>query len=385
MRIDPGTLPPLDPSCRITVAIPAKNEAESIGATLLAFSQQRALDGSSIDPRTFEVLVLCNDCSDGTADVVRWFGAQSRAPRIHLLEASLAPSAAHVGTARRALLDVASDRYLGAGRPRGILASTDADSRVDHRWIAWTLAEMEAADAVAGHVEVSDEERERMLAPMRLLYDRERTYRRLIGELEAAKDPADFDPAPRHDAFVGTSFAVAAATYRNAGGLAPLPRLEDQAFARRLQRIDARVRHSYAVRVATSARRVARVDGGFATFIDDLAARGERGESFPVLAARRSIAESCARAALRRMRKRIDDSGDVARAMSFFRLEEPALRAIVSDAATFGEGFARALDLGTPRSYPDEPVESAIAKLRASLAARKPVAPTLARTASGAG
>jgi hypothetical protein len=369
----------------MSVVIPAKNEAASIGRALDALVRQRALDGQALDPRTFELLVLCNDCADGTAAIARWFAGKRDVPKIHVLEAALEPAEAHVGTARRALLDLASERYLGAGRPNGILASTDADSRADLRWIAWTLAEMRDADAVAGDVEVEPDDRDRMLAPMRLLYDRERTYRRLLGELEAAEDPRAFDPAPRHDAFVGASFAVKAAVYRVAGGLPARPRLEDQAFAQSLQRIDARVRHSYRVRVATSARRTARVEGGFATFIDDLAARGDRRESFSVLAARRSIREARARAAFRRMSSGLGDAADSARVRAFFKLDVGALRGILAQATSFGAAFQHALALGSPPSYNDEPVESAIAKLRSALAVRKPVAPTLARTASGAG
>jgi hypothetical protein len=224
-----------------------------------------------------------------------------------------------------------------------------------------------------------------MLAPLRLLYDRERTYRRLLGELEVAEDPKPYDPAPRHDGFVGASFAVTADVYRRAGGLPAKPRLEDQAFARALQRIDARIRHSYLVRVATSARRNARVEGGFGSFIEDLAIRGERRESFPVLSARRSINEARARAALRNIRLHQEDEIDIARARYFFQLDTRALRRIVDETGTFGEAFERALKLGSPRSYEPEPVESAIANLRAALAARKPAAATLARTASGAG
>ena len=316
---------------------------------------------------------------------MRRFAARDALPAVGVIEGALPPGVAHVGTARRALLDLACARFLGAGRPYGIVASTDADSQVDRHWVAWTREHMQGVDAVAGHVEIAERERERMMAPLRLLYDRECTYRRLLGEMEALEDPRGYDPAPRHAGFVGASFAVTASIYSAAGGLPVAPRLEDLAFARRLDLIDARVRHSYAVRVATSARRIARVEGGFGTFIGDLAARGTRRETFPVLAARASIAESRARAALRRVFAGRHDAADYARVKAFFRLKPAVLDEIVSREATAGAAFARAMMLGNPRLYRDEPVESSIAKLRALLASRKPVAPILARTASGAG
>ena len=384
-QLAPRSIAPLDDACRMSVVIPAKNEAALILGALEALAAQRTLDGTVLNPRTYEIIVFCNDCDDGTAHVVRRFAARDGVPAVHAIEGTLPAGVAHVGTARRALLDLASGRFLGAGRPYGIVASTDADSQVDRHWVAWTREHLQRVDAVAGHVEIAEHERERMMAPLRLLYDRECTYRRLLGEMEALENPLDYDPAPRHAAFVGASFAVTASIYHAAGGLPVAPRLEDQAFARRLDLIDARVRHSYAVRVATSARPIARVDGGFASFIGELASRGTRRESFPVLAARASIAESRARAALRRVFTERHDTTDYARVKAYFRLEAAVLDEIVAHEATAGAAFARAMTLGNPRIYGEEPVESSIAKLRALLVSRKPVAPILARTASGAG
>jgi hypothetical protein len=302
-----------------------------------------------------------------------------------VLEGVLPAAHAHVGTARRAVLDLAASRFLGAGRPRGIVASADADSIVAPSWVASTIAEMNRADAVAGAVEIEPRERERMLAPLRLLYDRELAYRRLLGEIEERFDPRPFDPAPRHDAFVAASFAVAAETYRDAAGLPGLPRLEDLAFSHALRRIDARVRHSYAVRVATSARRLARVDGGFGTFVGELELRSSRGETFFVRAAASTIAEAQARAALRRIRRGAAEESDADVARKFFNLQIEALRDIVAGAASFGSAFEHALEAGAPRLYRDEPVESAITALREALTWRNPAVPTRASAASGAG
>ncbi len=66
---------------------------------------------------------------------------------------------AHVGHARRLLKDDACHRLLRLGRPRGVIASTDGDSRVAPTWLAATLAEIaHGADAVGGRIVISDDE-----------------------------------------------------------------------------------------------------------------------------------------------------------------------------------------------------------------------------------
>jgi glycosyltransferase involved in cell wall biosynthesis len=358
--------------CRLSIAIPAKNERAKIVRALRAFTEQRNHDGSLLDPKTFEVLILANDCNDDTEGVSLAYAAQRCEYAFHVVSGNLPPNTAHVGTARRIALDLAFERQRSIRGAAGIIATTDADSVVDQYWIASTLAELTRADAVAGYVEISEFERQGMQVPLRVLYDRECAYRRAIGEVEARFDPRPFDPPRRHDAFVGASFAVRVETYAAAGGLPPLRKLEDLAFERALRRIDARVRHSYDVRVATSARANARVDGGFGSFIDDLRTRGSRHESFPVESGTRRVLRAKARAHLRRSWMDSTDTEALSATAEAYGITLDALRMLIEPLSPFGHTLDRIDAQGIAfEALPDEPVEIALATLRAAV--REPV------------
>jgi hypothetical protein len=380
-----ATRPP-DERCRISVAIPAKNEERYIVRALEAFARQRSLDGRRLDPRTFEVVVLANDCSDGTAAVVRRFASDHPEQRIVLASCALPPGAAHIGTARRFALDLAADRQSHVRGDAGVLASTDADSQVDRLWIARTLAEMTRVDAVAGHVEIGDDERARMEAPLRLLYDRERSYRRTYGEMEAWLDPRPYDPPSRHDSLVGASFAVRVGTYVRAGRLPAIPRLEDVAFARALLRSDARIRHSYDVRVTTSSRTGARVAGGFGTFLDDLRERSSKRATFAVENARRSIKRAAMRCMLRDVWSGSRDAAILAEIGRTYGIDRATVCEFIDASAPFGASADRFAALSPAfERLPDEPVDSALATLRAMLASAIAASATRKSAASGAG
>ena len=371
---------------RLTVAIPAKNEASAIGNALRAFVDQRDLQGRPLDPRLFEVLVLANDCDDDTERVVRDFAARHPAHAIVAVSRRLPCGSAHVGEARRLALELALERQLAHGEKNGYVGSTDADSAVCPTWVAHTLDHMQSVDAVAGFVEISDVERETMQAPLRLLYDRERAFRRAIGEVEARFDPRPYDPPSRHDSFVGTSFAVRVATYLAVGGVPPLPRLEDVAFAQRLRRIDARIRHSYDVRVATSGRIDARVQGGFGSFIGVLRERGARHESFCVESGTRLVLRAKARGLLRAVWQRPEDARVLESAANLYAMSPRAIYRALDPFAPFGETLDRIEAVGIPfESLPDEPVERSLETLRDAIASATPASATRINAASGAG
>lgn len=369
----------------MTVVIPAKNEETLIVRALAAFAEQRDDNGSRIDPRTFDVIVYCNDCNDETAARARGFGREVRDLAIHVIDARLPADAAHVGTARRNALEIAVRRYAEAGRPDGIVASTDADSVVSAGWVSAMLREMRGVDAVAGSVSIDPRERDVMLAPQRVLYDRELVYRRLIGIAEARFDPRPFDPFPRHDTLVGANFATTAWAYRRAGGLPPLPRLEDLAFAGALERIDARVRHTYEAPVTTSARSIARVDGGFGSFLAGLSTLGANGDAYLVRPARGIIEDATARALARALRLGALSEDGVDELVELVAQPEAALRAAAAEARTFGAFWDTVRSRAPQRNYPLEPVQAAIRALRGASAERSPRVPTRNNVASGAG
>ncbi len=385
MSDDHMLLAPVSSSCRMTVAIPAKNERAFIWRALAAFADQRDERGERFDPRTFDVIVYCNDCSDDTAVRARRFAREAAAVSIHVVDARLPLAEAHVGTARRNALELAVRRFEAARRPGGIVASTDADSIVDTRWVATILREMRGADAVAGHVTIDAAERDAMLAPLRLLYDRELVYRRELGFAEARFDPRPYDPFPRHDTFVGANFATTISAYRRAGGLAPLARLEDLAFARALERVDARIRHSYDAKVVTSARSIARVDGGFGSFLTELSELGERKGAYLVRSARAIVEDAIARNLARRYWLG-ERSGDLMDSLSeLVEQSESTLARVAAGARTFGAFWETVHARAPQAAYPHEPVQSAILSLRVALSDAMPRIPTRSNVASGAG
>jgi hypothetical protein len=265
------------------VAIPARDEAETLPATLAALAWQRALGSGQLDPARYEVVVVANNCRDDTAAVARDCAARWPWLRLRVVELTLPEERAHVGWARRSAMDLAHARLTALGRPRGVLATTDADTVPDATWLAATLDEVaRGADAVGGRITL---EREALLAldPLARAYHlRDLGYRQLLCELEAYLDPDPADPWPRHCQHFGASLAVTAETYARAGGLPPEPWLEDIAFYQALLRVDARLRHSLRVRVATSPRPLGRTGFGFAVQLNEYAAMGRAGVPFLV-------------------------------------------------------------------------------------------------------
>ena len=266
-------LPPLHAATQVTVVIPARNESAVLPKTLTALAEQCGVAGEPLHVDLFDVVVLANNCTDDTARVARALNDVRGFPKIVVAEVELPASIAHAGTARRLVMESVARRYLKARKPLGIVASTDADTRVDRMWVASIIDEMQAADAVTGRIHMEREHLAGLKPATRLLYLRDQIYRRLVSELDAMLDPVPCDPLPRHGQHFGASFAVTAAAYMRAGGVPPNARHEDIAFYEALDRSDARVRHSMRVRVATSARLEARAEGGFATFLSGLDAR----------------------------------------------------------------------------------------------------------------
>ena len=249
---------------RASVIVPVKDEAGGLAQTLAALAAQTDEEGAALDPGGYEVLVLANNCADETAEVARRFGQRHRRLAVQVAEVTLPPGRANIGTARRLVMDEACRRLMQCGQPRGLILSTDGDSRVAPDWVAQTLAEVaRGADAVGGRVLTESGpggDRE-----ARRFHLRDAAYLLGLARLEAALDPDPCDPWPRHHQFFGASLAVTAETYCRVGGLPVVPHLEDEALGRALRRLDARVRHSPWVRVWTSARQDGRVGDGLST------------------------------------------------------------------------------------------------------------------------
>ncbi|MEO5734062.1 MAG: glycosyltransferase, partial [Rubrivivax sp.] len=246
-------LPPPAADLRAVVVMPVRNEAAGIDVALLALASQVDATGQPLDRTTYEIIVLANNCDDDTAQRAHRFAAAHPALALHVLEARLPPELAHVGHARGCLFDAACERLHATAGPRGFIASTDGDTRVDPHWLQATRDAFDGgADAVGGRI-LTDEQPVLSQAARRLQRI-DGCHALLRSRLEDLIDPDANDPWPRHHQHFGASLAVAAGAYRAAGGMPAVECLEDMALVRMLQRTDHRLRHAPTVRVTTSSR-----------------------------------------------------------------------------------------------------------------------------------
>jgi hypothetical protein len=243
---------------RAVVCVPARNEAEALPRLLHSLGAQDGTEGSRL-----RVLVLANNCSDDTAGAARRAAEQARLD-LRLIEASLSPEVAHVGTARRTALDAGAAWLEAEGVADGILLSTDADAVAPQNWVIANLRALKGAELVGGRL-VIDDSHAPPDAGLAELHRRIECYWAGVRALEAAIDPPPYDPEPRHGDHVAASLALRAELYRAVGGLPVIPCGEDNALVALVRRHGGRVRHCPAVSIRVSARRDGRVEGGMAT------------------------------------------------------------------------------------------------------------------------
>lgn len=119
---------------QVSVVIPARNAAATLGAQLAALSRQSST-------RDFEVLVADNGSTDATAEVVACFSGL--VPGLRLVDASARTGA-----------NAARNSGTRAARGEYILLC-DADDEVDPGWVQALAAALDHADAVGGHLELA--------------------------------------------------------------------------------------------------------------------------------------------------------------------------------------------------------------------------------------
>ncbi len=299
--------PPL-PQCNTCVIIPVRDEAETIESTLFSLVHQVDLLGNPLDADSYEVIVLANNCSDNSAALARQFAAQYPKFVLHIVEITLPAAQAYIGRVRQLLMDEAYYRLMKLGRKRGIIASTDGDTRVAPNWIAATLEEIrKGADAVSGRLLTDRDDRALLDAYTRACYLRAVGYGYLSVELEAYIDPDPFDCLPRHHQHGGASLAVTAEMYAIAGGMPSVRTPEDVAFYQALVQVGARFRHSSQVRVFTSMRRQGRTDNGMANQLSQWTDLGQQHQPYLVDSAAALEARLWGRRNLRELWSRVLD------------------------------------------------------------------------------
>jgi GT2 family glycosyltransferase len=237
------------------VAVPARDEAERIVACLLALARQTR--------RPDSVLVLANDCTDGTAAIASRM-ASALPYRLHVESICFPAHQAHAGGARR--LAMAFSEPLV--RQEGVLLTTDADAEAAPDWIERNCeAIADGADLVCGRVVLDP--LEATLIPAHLHADDALECRliELLDRIANRLDPDLADPLPRHTEAAGASLAVTRSAFHRVGGIPAVALGEDRAFVRALANVDARIRHDPSVLVSVSGRTVGRAQGGMADTI----------------------------------------------------------------------------------------------------------------------
>jgi hypothetical protein len=240
----------------VVVAVPARDERERIADCLRALALQQGRHNHAI-------LLLLNNTTDGTGDIVRALQPSLPCPVV-IVEHEFPIGRANAGEARRMAMHLAARMT----RPRGVLMTTDADSRVAPDWIEANLAALrDGADVVCGRAVIDP--LEAALIPDHLHAEEERVcaYAELLDEIHALLDPDAADPWPRHSEHSGASIAVRKAFYTRTGGVPPLTVGEDRAFLELLRGVDARIRHAPEVSVIVSGRTQGRAAGGMADTI----------------------------------------------------------------------------------------------------------------------
>ena len=205
---------------------------------------------------------MLDHCRDDTRGRALASASGAGQPALTILD-SLIPG---VGHARRVGMDAACRRLLDAGVPDGLIATTDADSRVAPNWLAVQLELVAAgARAIGGRIELDSREAA-LLSPVVLTSRHAQARARLASIRGGNARRGDHSVPCEHHQFSGASLAVTARTYlRDRRGLPDVPAaLEDEALQRLLEEREIPITRSERVRVMTSARTQGRASRGLA-------------------------------------------------------------------------------------------------------------------------
>ena len=274
---------------RFCVCVPARDEADRLPILLDALARQ------DVDGPIRVSILINNTVDDSVAAVARAQAAWGE--RLHLAVAchDIPPERAHAGTARRLAMEAGLARI---DPDRGVLISTDADTRPPSDWISAMLRAIDAGlDIVGGRIVVDDAEP--LAADMDAMQVKLDRYWACVRAIEDDIDPCRWDPAPRHGDHTGASLAILAPLYRAAGGVPAIHAGEDRALVEAAVAAGGRRGHPMSVWTRVSARTIGRATGGMADHMQALSVRVARGE--PTFLP--SFDQWRARAAWRRMRR----------------------------------------------------------------------------------
>ena len=243
-------LPPPHGDLRVSVVVPARNEENLIQACLAALDTQEGVPFEE-----YEVLLVLYDGEDGPEARGPRFLTGRPSMNLHLLYGP----GRRAGHVRRVGMEEACARLFSAGRPGGLIASTDADTVVAPDWLRTQLdAAALGARAIGGSIELRDDEDLALgVGEWREAWGREKHLELLATRSRGAANT-------EHWQFNGASLALTAEAYAEVGGLEPRAALEDEYLERALERCGIPIERSLAVRVLSSARTVGRAKRGLA-------------------------------------------------------------------------------------------------------------------------
>ncbi len=241
-------IPAPEETLEASVVVPARNEQEHIVACIEALADQRGVSADA-----YELLLVLDACADATRERAIETGRLNPALRLWILESPERGA----GAARKLGMDLACERLLSLGRPYGLVATTDADSTVDERWLRAQLdAIAEGAQAIGGRVAIATDDAAGL--------DRRVHRTRSLQATERLERVRRFEPSAEHHQFSGASMAVTAAIYAAIGGLDPREALEDEGLETVLRRHQVPIVRPRAVAVSTSGRLEGRAPRGLA-------------------------------------------------------------------------------------------------------------------------
>lgn len=241
----------------IAVVIPARNEAQRIGACLAAFAGQ---------VERVTVILVINNTVDATAEITREAVARYDLD-LTVLDCALDP-AEGVGAARR----IGCDHAMRRMRHLRYLMTTDADCVVAPDWIARNARHLEFVDAVCGRIDLIESEKGIVSEMDLVLATNEGRYRTLVQRMYAEHAEGSADLCGTHGEAAGASLAFSPAAYLAVGGFERNGTGEDRRIVRALRSSGYRVLHAGDVIVRASCRLDGRAVGGMS---DALKARIE--------------------------------------------------------------------------------------------------------------
>jgi glycosyltransferase involved in cell wall biosynthesis len=228
------------------IIIPARNEADRIGACLTSLAAG--------DMARAVVVLVVNNTTDATADVARDVGS-GLGLHLKVLERILVHG---VGQARRIGCAVALDLLPDLQT----LATTDADCLLAPDWLARNLDHLARVDAVCGKIGIIPAEAGITERMDQTLACHEGTYRQLVLQVFARFGAHSGDIADTHAEAAGASLACRKAAYLAVDGFAAIPCGEDRRIVRAWRMSGHRVMHADDVKAHASARLDGRAAGG---------------------------------------------------------------------------------------------------------------------------